>query len=411
MTTQSLRGMDNHGAMHWRGDRNGAIQQSGQPFLDGSGNDVVSAQPNSGIFDELNAFKSFDVAFPGLVGNSAQLSDADMTDFANFILQSTYPPNPIRALDNLLTASQAAGAAFFTNSADGQELPADRVHNCNGCHTLDRNGNAGATTHPGFFGTSGRLSFENDTQTFKVPHFRNEYQKVGMFATSLDAFAVGTLIPQLNPPLPAVRGFGFQHDGEFGKIEDFLTRFVFVQTTVPVNFAGLTNVPPNPYGIPLFADPADPTNPAKGISTQGLQLRHSLADYIFAFDTNLFPIVGQQITLTTDDASAVAARIALFEAQATAGQTDLVARTSINGVDTGFVWTSAGWQSAVSSAPLLTDAQLQALAQTSPVTYKCVPPGEGYRVGIDRDSDGYADGDELLAGTNPANPNSYPGHP
>ena len=34
MTTQSLRGMDNHGAMHWRGDRNGAIQQNGAPFID-----------------------------------------------------------------------------------------------------------------------------------------------------------------------------------------------------------------------------------------------------------------------------------------------------------------------------------------------------------------------------------------
>ena len=70
MTTQSLRGLDNHGAMHWRGDRNGAVQQTGAPFLDGSGNPVVSAQPNSGIFDEFNAFKSFNVAFPGLVGNA-----------------------------------------------------------------------------------------------------------------------------------------------------------------------------------------------------------------------------------------------------------------------------------------------------------------------------------------------------
>ena len=39
MTTQSLRGMANHGPMHWRGDRTG-------------GNDAPSAQPDSGTFDE-----------------------------------------------------------------------------------------------------------------------------------------------------------------------------------------------------------------------------------------------------------------------------------------------------------------------------------------------------------------------
>src|SRR5262249_13533149 len=101
MTTQSLRGMDNHGAMHWRGDRNGAFQQNGQPFPASGGN---SAHPDTGIYNELNAFTSFNVAFPGLIGREAQLSDTDMTDFANFILQMSYPPNPIRNLDNSLTA-------------------------------------------------------------------------------------------------------------------------------------------------------------------------------------------------------------------------------------------------------------------------------------------------------------------
>jgi DNA-binding beta-propeller fold protein YncE len=411
MTTQSLRGMDNHGAMHWRGDRNGAIQQNGAPFLDGSGNPVVSAQPNSGIFDEFNAFKSFDVAFPGLVGNSAQLSDADMSAFTTFILQSTYPPNPIRALDNSLTPSQAAGAAFFVNAApNGQELPVDRFHNCNGCHVLDRNGNAGATTHPGFFGTDGRLSFENEPQTFKVPHLRNAYQKVGMFASALDSVhAVSSIIPQLNPPLQAVRGFGFQHDGADGKLEDFFTAFVFVQDTAPsISFAGINNIPPNPYGIPLFANPADPTNPANGISLQGLQLRHEISDYVFAFDTNLFPIVGQQITLTNACATAVAPRIALLEAQATAGNTDLVAHGTYLEQDHGFVFSGGQWVPDTSLLPPFTDAQLQALAAFGPVTLMAVPPGEGWRVGVDRDSDGYLNGDEILLGTNPANAKSHP---
>jgi sugar lactone lactonase YvrE len=409
MTTQSLRGLDNAGPMHWRGDRNGSIQQTGVPFLDASGNPVVSAQPNSGIFDEVNGFKSFNVAFPGLVGDSAELSDADMTEFATFMLQATYPPNPIRALDNSLTASQAAGASFFTNSLDGQELPVDRFHNCNGCHVLDRSGNLGQTAHPGFFGTDGRLSFENETQTFKVPHLRNAYQKVGMFASAIDTVhAVASAIPQLNPPLQAVRGFGFQHDGTDGKLEDFFTAFVFIQTTVTVTFDGIPNIPPNPYGIPLFANPADPTNPANGISVPGLELRQSLADYAFAFDSNLFPIVGQEITLSPGDASAVGARITLLEAQAALGQTDLVAKGTYLFDQHGFTYSNGLWVPDVSFLPPLTDAQLRALAVFGPITFAAVPPGEGWRVGIDRDGDGYADGDEVLLGTNPANPNSHP---
>src|SRR5262249_7949416 len=43
MTTQSLRGMANHGPMHWRGDRTG-------------GNDEPSAEPNSGSFNEHLGF-------------------------------------------------------------------------------------------------------------------------------------------------------------------------------------------------------------------------------------------------------------------------------------------------------------------------------------------------------------------
>jgi hypothetical protein len=410
MTTQSFRGMDNHGAMHWRGDRNGAIQQSGLPFLS-NGQPVVSAQPNAGIFDELNAFKSFNVAFPGLVGRGAQLSDSDMTDFANFALEITYPPNPIRNLDDSLTPIQAAGQAFYFNNVNGTEIPSDRFHNCNGCHTLDRNGNAGATDHPGFFGTSGRLSFENESQTFKVPHLRNMYTKVGMYASALDGVhAVASTIPPLNPPSEAVRGFGFQHDGATATIETFLTAFVFVQTTVPVNFAGINNIPPNPYGIPLFANPADPTNPANGISTQGLQLRRALASFALAYDSNMRPIVGQQATLTASNASAVGARIALLEAQAAAGNCDLVARGFIGFRDTGFVYANGKWTADLSWLPPLTDAELRAFigSLTSSITFTAVPPGSGYRIGVDRDSDGYSDGDEIALGTSPADPSSHP---
>jgi hypothetical protein len=66
MTTQSLRGMANHGPMHWRGDRTG-------------GND-----PGGSALDENAAFLKFIVAFEGLLGNDplTPVSQATMQNFA-----------------------------------------------------------------------------------------------------------------------------------------------------------------------------------------------------------------------------------------------------------------------------------------------------------------------------------------
>ena len=102
MTTQSLRGMANHGPMHWRGDRTGGTDASRLVVL-------PSAQPDTGTFDEQIAFKKFNVAFPGLLGRGAPLTDDQMQAFTDFILQVSYPPNPIRNLDNSLTPDQQAG--------------------------------------------------------------------------------------------------------------------------------------------------------------------------------------------------------------------------------------------------------------------------------------------------------------
>ena len=157
-----------------------------------------------------------------------------------------------------------------------------------------------------------------------------------MYGTSLDeVHAVGSLVPQSDPPVAGVRGFGYQHDGADGTIEQFLTAFVFIQTTVPVDFAGIDNIPPNPYGIPFFANPADPLDPSAGLSLQGLELRQEISSFVLAFDTNLFPIVGQQLTLNGANAPASAARIALLEAQATAGQADLIVRATSSAVTPG----------------------------------------------------------------------------
>jgi len=78
--------------MHWRGDRTGGtIRRS--------------------ALDEARRSR-LNVAFEGLLGPHKALTDAEMQAFTDFILQVTYPPNPIRALDNSLTTDQAVGRDF-----------------------------------------------------------------------------------------------------------------------------------------------------------------------------------------------------------------------------------------------------------------------------------------------------------
>ena len=418
MTTQSLRGMDNHGPMHWRGDRNGAIQQTGAPFIDpDTSAPVVSAQPNKGIFNENDAFMSFNVAFPGLVGNGAQLSTGDMQEFTDFVLQMSYPPNPVRNLDNSLTPEQQVGQAFYFNHVtlpdnSTVQLPSDRFHNCNGCHTLDVNGNAGSTAHPGFFGTDGKLSFEFESQVFKVPHLRNQYTKIGMFGSSPDTLQPGTIILQQGPATDQIRGFGFNHDGVLGQLEHFFTGQVFLKATVPVTIAGGITVPPNPYGIPFV----DPNALAQGqvvfVEDGGFALRHAIVNYVMAFDSNEAPIVGQQITLTKTNAASAGPRVDLLEQRAAAGECDLVAKsTSVLGANGGLLYTGSGFQPASTVLPTLSDSSLRSLVAAGllpAVTFTCVPVGEGQRIAIDRDDDGFADLDEVFAGKNPSDPNSHP---
>ena len=73
MTTQTLRGMEHDGPMHWRGDRSGGGFSSRVPSWDGD--------PNA--LDENQAFLKFNVAFVGLLGRANQLSPADMQTFAD----------------------------------------------------------------------------------------------------------------------------------------------------------------------------------------------------------------------------------------------------------------------------------------------------------------------------------------
>jgi DNA-binding beta-propeller fold protein YncE len=384
MTTQSLRGMANHGPMHWRGDRTGGTDATRL-------NVIASAQPNTGTFDESAAFKKFNVAFAGLLGRSGPLTDDQMQAFTDFILQVTYPPNPVRNLDDSLTPDQQAGRDFFFahDPATGVEIPSDQLHNCNGCHVLDPAGNAEfGVPKPGFFGTDGRYSFETESQFFKVPHLRNLYQKVGQFG--MDETFDTSILSFLPPPYndgsftgDQVRGFGFLHDGSVDTVFRFHGANVFAQTRN------------NPGGFPLVTDPNDPVLGPQELQ-RNITMRRQVEAFMMAFDSNLAPIVGQQATLGRDSASDAQARVDLLEARAAAGECDLVVKGRIFERSAGFLYDPATqtFRPDRSRAARLTDARVRALAQVSELTFTAVPPGSGVRIGIDRDLDGVLDGDE-----------------
>lgn len=367
MTTQSLRGLDNHGPMHWRGDRNGGALGP-------------SAQPNDGAFSEVAAFNAFNVAFEGLVGRDGPLTGQQMQAFTDFALQVMYPPNPIRALDNSLNADQQVGSDFFFNK-NSFFFPPNPLFTCESCHATDPTANASfGVERPGFFGTDGRIVGGEFSQTIKIPHLRNMYTKVG-------AFGFGGPDPAFNvPSLPffddthqgdQIRAFGYTHDGS----KDSAMRF----------FNAFVATPNSPEGFTEF------------------ETMRKVAEFVFAFDSNLKPIVGQQISLTVGSNAVVGPRIDLLRTRAAAGECDLIAKAHIGPVELGLYYTGGAYTTSFSAIPPLNDLQVRLLALAGkPVTYTCTPPGSGFRLGVDRDGDGHRDGDELLAHSDPADANDTP---
>ncbi|MGR9086846.1 MAG: YncE family protein [Gammaproteobacteria bacterium] len=102
MLTQPLRGLANHGAMHWRGDRVRNVQFT------------MGENPDVGTLDEENSIREFDEAVRDLEGGDEVLDAKKMDALADFLMQISYPPNPLRHLDNSLTDDEQAGrSAFF----------------------------------------------------------------------------------------------------------------------------------------------------------------------------------------------------------------------------------------------------------------------------------------------------------
>lgn len=310
MATQSLRGLKGNGPMHWRGDRTGEDRGPGESL-------------------ELAAFREFNEAFPGLVGRDTELTDEEMTRFAEFALELTYPPNPVAALDNSLTPELEEALEVYNT------VNSDFVTNCNGCHVLDPD--------RGMFGTDGTMSVEGGDvdEDMKIPHLRNMYQKVGMFAKN------GADRPERGEQ---IRGFGFDNQGASGSVDNFLSAPVFLLL--------------------------------------GERRRLLVEQLSLAFPSEMNPIVGQQVTLNPDNRnrSDVQARLDLLIERALVTdprpECDLVATAVLDGQTRRWAFNANGkFVPGDRATPSLSRSELldQVSGADNSVTFTCTPPGSGVR--------------------------------
>jgi len=219
---------------------------------------------------------------------------------------------------------------------------------CSRCHASPAGGGAGV------FSTS----MLGDLQPLAIPDLRQAFMKVG-FERSSQSLA---------------RGFGFGHDGGGGSLVEFLAQHIR-----------------GPVGT--GASEVD---------------RKDLAAFVVSWDTGTHASVGAQVTF--DGSGAGRARRDALRAIAAAGRADLAAKLVDGGIERGF---------AVIGGVLLCDAggettsveALDALVRKGArVTYTLLPRGTAMRW-IDRDLDGFLDGDERAQCTDPADPSSRPDAP
>ena len=285
MNTQSLRGMANHGSMHWRGDRRGGV------------NSTVHAQPDTGAFDENAAFNAFNVAIAGLNGNATELPDRGHAE-----VHGLHPPGHLSAEpdpapgqrahrrpearaerllrlrhhrrvvrprrvrgrpqhrrgDAQLQLRQSARVPAGSRAAP-RVLPAEPGLHAQGerlpehlqrlPHARSRMRTpSSAWQSPGLFGSSAFYTNDAVSHVLKIPHLRNMYQKVGMFGSvqtrrgvGLTALADSIFGPREGGLLAAqnahtgdqIRGFGFTHAGEEDTIFHFFSLSGFARAPAP----------------------------------------------------------------------------------------------------------------------------------------------------------------------------------
>jgi DNA-binding beta-propeller fold protein YncE len=370
MVTQTLQDIIGHEPFHWRGDKDG--------------------------LEEFNA------AFTGLQGAEAELTRVEMQEFEDFLATIGFSPNPYREFDNSLSTNLALTGHFALGHGalpPGAPLPNGNARagltlfrdtgekGCIVCHTLpsglgaDRrfNGNQWLAIPAGPKGQHhvAMIALNRSAQLpFKVQHLRNLYEKAGMTALQLESAA----------------GFGFLHDGSVDSLARFLQDGFDFRPDQEI--ADLIAFLISLTGSDLPAGSATDESRAPGVSS--LDVPAAVGKQLTLANSRTVSVLNEMVALTDKSTSRV----------------DLVVKGSKDGIPRGWVYDRSSKQFLSDhSGELISVNSLRALATTgNEFTFTLVPGGSGRRIGIDRDQDGFLDGNELESGSNPASASSVPGN-
>ncbi len=283
-------------------------------------------------------FEDFNASFDTLLGGS-QLSASDMATYQKFIVSVMFQPNPNQNLDRTLPSSIAGGDPNLGYTIYQTQPFALNIVTCNLCHL---------STAAGTDRLIIPASLLQQPQSFKTPQLRNIYQK---------------LLFNNTPGTPTIDGFGLLHDGSKAGIPQFLSDPVF-----------------GPFSTDTY------------IQTQ-------LNAYELCFDTGIAPAVGYTRTVTAANVndSSVVSDWATLESQAKAANIDLIVKGTINGQVHGLFYSPGVGNYLTDTTGLgpFTHAQLVSfISGGDTLSPMGVPPGSGFRMGIDRNMNGVLDGNE-----------------
>ncbi len=368
------------------------------PLLTQTLQDIIGKEPFHWRGDRLG-LEEFNPAFQSLQGDDETLDPTEMQQFKGFLATIHFPPNPFRTLENELSTDLTLTGHVTTGrfAPAGLPLPdGDAMHGrevfsqqlvCASCHTLPSglgtnstwNGTSFEPISPGPQGEAHTTLIPptfRRSQNFKIPSFRNLYERVGFEGSSPTSRA----------------GFGTRHDGAGDSLARYIAR-PFIPVTSDQEVADLV---------------AFILSMSGGIEAEGTSTDIDLPPGSASQSTHA--AVGKQVTFNGTPNPAGTALLTALLSEAEQGDIALVARARLGALDRGFYYLEDGrFQSDRSTERVTLSALLLAASDATPLTFTAVPHGSQRRIGADRDADGALDRDELDRGFDPADPDSHPG--